>query len=236
MTSTLPAAAESGPASAIARARRVANDSSARAADMNARVGVPSDADAPAPATATNAPVATESAPRVASAATGKPEHSRSRATKRYDPALHRDPFEPPTIAAENDDTPRTPLERYEVGQLKLVGVVWGGSNSRAMVEDSAGLGYIVTHGTLIGSSGGFVRDIEPARVLIEETFTNFYGEAEPREIVMELPQEDEVAMKRLGQELGGVVVVAAVFLLLGFSGCTGDPRRGVKRVHQLDT
>lgn len=179
--SGVPAVAESGPASAIARAREVADGASARAADMDARV------DAVA---AESAPAAAE--PLLASTSAKNTENSRSRATKRYDPAAHRDPFEPPTIAAEDGDTPRTPLERYEVGQLKLVGVVWGGSNNRAMVEDSAGLGYIVTHGTPIGSSGGFVRDIEPTRVLIEETFTNYYGEDEPREIVMELPQEDE--------------------------------------------
>ncbi len=190
MGSAVPAAAESGPASAIARARGVANDASARTADMNARVGVAVERDAKVADAVP--PSEHPSEKRVVSTKTSKSEQGRSRATKRYDPAVHRDPFEPPTIAAENEDTPRTPLERYEVGQLKLVGVVWGGSNSRAMVEDSAGLGYIVTHGTLIGSSGGFVRDIEPARVLIEETFTNFYGEHEPREIVMELPQEDE--------------------------------------------
>jgi len=192
LTSGAPAVAESGPASAIARARGVANDASARAANMNDRVGVAANSDAGAATAADDTASPAKAPERVAVATANKPENSRSRATKRYDPAVHRDPFEPPTIAAENEDMPRTPLERYEVGQLKLVGVVWGGSNSRAMVEDSAGLGYIVTHGTLIGSSGGFVRDIEPARVLIEETFTNFYGEDEPREIVMELPQEDE--------------------------------------------
>ena len=59
------------------------------------------------------------------------------------------------------------------------------------MVEDSAGLGYIITTGTPIGSSGGVVRSIEPRRVVIEESTRDFYGDAKPKEVVMELPQED---------------------------------------------
>lgn len=111
-----------------------------------------------------------------------------------YDPARHRDPFRPPNLTpqvAADKGTPRTPLEAYEIGQLKLVGIVQDGGSTRAMVEDSAGLGYIVTAGTPIGSSGGVVRAIEQRRVLISETKTDFYGEKQAKEVVMELPQED---------------------------------------------
>jgi hypothetical protein len=59
------------------------------------------------------------------------------------------------------------------------------------MVEDSAGLGYIITTGTPIGSSGGVVRSIEPRRVVIEESARDFYGDVKSKEVVMELPQED---------------------------------------------
>lgn len=110
----------------------------------------------------------------------------------RYDPVRHRDPFRPPSIGANSAGaSSRTPLERYDLGQLKLVGVVWEEGAASAMVEDSAGKGYIVGTGTLIGSSGGVVRSVEPHRILIEENITNFYGEKEPREVVMKLPEED---------------------------------------------
>jgi len=125
----------------------------------------------------------------VAGGVAGAPD---AEAPARYDPGRHRDPFRPPTIASSTVSvSPRTPLERYEIGQLRLVGVVWDGATARAMVEDSAGLGYIVTAGTPIGSNGGVVRRVEPRRVLIEESAINFYGDKEPREVVMELPQED---------------------------------------------
>ena len=111
-------------------------------------------------------------------------------ATIRYDPARHRDPFRPPTVGASAASS-RTPLERYDIGQLKLVGVVWEDQGASAMVEDSGGKGYIVTAGTPIGSSGGVVKSVEPRRILIEESITNFYGNKEPREVVMKLPEED---------------------------------------------
>jgi Tfp pilus assembly protein PilP len=84
-------------------------------------------------------------------------------------------------------------LETYQLGQLKLVGVVAqpAAGGYRAMVEDSAGLGYIITTGTPIGSSGGVVRSIEPRRVVIEESTHDFYGDVKSKEVVMELPQED---------------------------------------------
>jgi type IV pilus assembly protein PilP len=111
-------------------------------------------------------------------------------ATSLYDPARHRDPFRGPNLVAP-EGVARTPLERYQVGQLKLVGVIWETEAPRAMVEDSVGLGYIIRTGTAIGSSGGVVRRIEPRRVLIEERVADFYGEKQPREVVMELPEED---------------------------------------------
>ena len=106
-----------------------------------------------------------------------------------YDMTAHRDPFRPPRLNGIVDA--RTPLQTYQLGQLKLVGVITESSQGyRAMVEDSAGLGYIVTAGTPIGSSGGVVRSIEPRRVVIEETTRDFYGDMKPKEVVMELPQD----------------------------------------------
>jgi type IV pilus assembly protein PilP len=200
-----PAAAESrGPVAALDKARGVAHQAAQRAGRMNAAVrqerrsaskdARPARYPAPHPqraAAPSRSDVATST-----NLTPGAPSESSAQlhteATEAYDPAQHRDPFQPPRLATVSDEEgPRTPLERYELGQLKLVGVVWGEDPVRAMVEDSAGLGYIVVRGTPIGSSGGFVRAIEPDRVLIEETNTNFYGEPEPREVVMELSKED---------------------------------------------
>jgi len=108
-----------------------------------------------------------------------------------YDPAGKRDPFLPAMgvslAKSACAEEPQTPLQSYEVGQLKLVGVIWNLEEPRALVEDGGGMGYIITRGTPIGSSCGAVKRIEPGQVVVEEYYYDFYGERQAREVVMEL-------------------------------------------------
>jgi type IV pilus assembly protein PilP len=109
-----------------------------------------------------------------------------------YDPAGKRDPFLPTLGVGSSSgllcaEEPQTPLQSYEVGQLKLVGVIWNLEEPRALVEDSAGTGYIVTRNTPIGLSCGMVKRIEPGQVVIQEYYHDFYGDRRAREVVMEL-------------------------------------------------
>ena len=191
-----------GPVVAIAKARAAADQAGQRAAKSDSQAAVTFDETAASPTrgkadeTGATTAGATPSgsardgdAPQdavdgePATATTGAPHSS-------YDATAHRDPFRPPRLNATADA--RTPLETYQLGQLKLVGVIVQPADGyRAMVEDSAGLGYIITTGTPIGSSGGVVRSIEPRRVVIEESARDFYGDVKPKAVVMELPQED---------------------------------------------
>lgn len=103
----------------------------------------------------------------------------------RYDPVGKRDPFLSPFARALEDDLPeeaKTPLQRFDLGQLKLVGVIWEAGEPKALIEDGGGLGYIVTRGTLIGSKGGVIRAIEPRRIVVEEYETDFSGKRRPQE------------------------------------------------------
>ena len=104
-----------------------------------------------------------------------------------YDAAGRRDPFRPPRASVARSGEPRTPLERYEIGQLRLVAIIYDTMQPRAVVEDDEGLGYIVHVGTPIGVNGGEVRGIERGRVLVEEDSVDFYGEHHPNNVVMEL-------------------------------------------------
>jgi Tfp pilus assembly protein PilP len=105
-----------------------------------------------------------------------------------------RDPFRPFNLALRPKpvETPRTPLEQYDVGALKLVAVIYDTQNPKAMVEDDTGLGFTVGVGTRIGNQGGVVKVIEPERVLVEEEFVDFYGEKKKSEIVLRLKPEGE--------------------------------------------
>jgi Tfp pilus assembly protein PilP len=103
-----------------------------------------------------------------------------------------RDPFRPFMLDLRPEARiPATPLQRYELGQLTVVATVWGVSPPRAMVEDSSGMGYIITLGTPIGSNGGVVTAIEPRRVLVEERVLDFYGREQINRVVMETPKEE---------------------------------------------
>ena len=96
-----------------------------------------------------------------------------------YDPVGRRDPFLSPFHVAPEQvviEEARTPLQRFDLGQLKLVGIVWETHTPKALIEDTGGLGYIVEAGTLIGTNGGVIRMIEPRRIVIEEYKTDFYG------------------------------------------------------------
>jgi len=105
-----------------------------------------------------------------------------------------RDPFRPFNLALRPKpvETPRTPLEQYDVGALKLVAVIYDTQNPKAMVEDDTGLGFTVGVGTRIGNQGGVVKVIEPERVIVEEEFVDFYGEKKKSEIVLRLKPEGE--------------------------------------------
>lgn len=110
-----------------------------------------------------------------------------------YNPVGRRDPFRPFTLdlrRRELENVELTPLQRYDLGQLTVSGTLWQANPPRAMIEDSAGMGFIVTIGTPIGRNGGVVAAIEPRRVVVEEKTVDFYGNEQVNRIVMETPSE----------------------------------------------
>lgn len=111
-----------------------------------------------------------------------------------FDRKERRDPFRPPRLGTGNGSVPigttQTPLERYELGQLRLVALIYG-DQSRAVVEDDQGVGYIVKIGTRIGPNGGEVASINPGRLVVREEYVDFYGERRPTETVLEMKTEE---------------------------------------------
>lgn len=113
------------------------------------------------------------------------------------------DPFRPipAVMAAKAEATPEqrmeelTPLQKMELSQVKLVAVVTGSTvaNTKALVEDSTGLGYIVQVGTPMGRRNGKVVAIFADRVEVQESFKNYLGETKSNIAVLKLyPMEEE--------------------------------------------
>lgn len=112
---------------------------------------------------------------------------------RRYSSVGKRDPFRPFVLELRPRARRRenlSPLERVEVSQLKLVGIIWDIPEPRAMVEDSAGLGYVIKIGTPIGRNDGTVKVIAPKEVVVEENFFDFYGAKKSREVKLKLVSE----------------------------------------------
>jgi hypothetical protein len=148
---------------------------------------------APAAAVA-EGPAAVEEVGIGGSLAAVRPGGWRSTEEPFYDPTDRRDPFRPYALSIQprNPEGPRTPLQQYELSQLRLVAIVSDGQEPRAVVEDSTGLGYIVRLGTPIGTNSGRVQAIEPGRVVIEEWPVDVFGERRSLVVVKELTGGEE--------------------------------------------
>lgn len=118
-----------------------------------------------------------------------------------YNPKGKIDPFRP--LIAEKTESPMkktaqkaveetgaTPLERMDIGKLKLVAIIWDIQVPRAMVEDAAGNGYILVKGTAIGRNHGRVTEITPGTVTITERSEAYMEKIRTREVSLKLHAE----------------------------------------------
>ena len=91
------------------------------------------------------------------------------------------DPFAPliknKPVKIKEPERPRTPLERLDYSQMKLVAIVAKDGEYVAMVEEAGGKGYIVLVGTYIGQNGGVVSKIWEDRVIVHERVKDFKGD-----------------------------------------------------------
>jgi len=118
----------------------------------------------------------------------------KSQANFSYNPAGKRDPFAPLIVKEDQKALTgeRPPLERYNIYEFKLAGIVWGGFGYSAMLEGPDGKGYFVHVGTIIGQNKGIVKKITQYTMVIEEKFKTISGESNRKEIVLELRNKQE--------------------------------------------
>jgi type IV pilus assembly protein PilP len=109
-----------------------------------------------------------------------------------YDPKGKRDPFQPfiatqTPVTPEGEEIPITPLQQYDLSQLKLVAIMVGKGEGKAMVEDAEGKGYIVEKGVYVGRNFGKVKAVMKDRLVIEERYKDYMGQVKTKEIVLQL-------------------------------------------------
>lgn len=170
-----------------------------------------------APLLLSQAPTATEASPPTGAkplAPDGNPQQSgmaaadsqiaallNIQAPPPYNPKGKVDPFVPllrdesaaaavAKLRATGDpNRPKTPLEKIDLGQLKLVAIITALAGNRALVEESSGKGYIIKEGTYIGLNSGKVVGIKADKVLVEEEFEDIYGKPVTQKKEITLPK-----------------------------------------------
>jgi type IV pilus assembly protein PilP len=122
----------------------------------------------------------------VASVPTASQRIAKTDAAGLYNPEGKLDPFAPLFKAKRITQaikkkkkvrlTPRTPLEKIDLSQLKLVAVILSQRGNKALVQEATGKGYIVKKGVYIGLSPGKIVQILKDRIIIEEEAEDIYG------------------------------------------------------------
>jgi len=89
---------------------------------------------------------------------------------------------------------PLTPIEKVDLSQLKLVGIIFAPGGNKALVEDASGKGFVIKKGTSIGIKSGRVIKILKGCVVVEEEAESILGKTSlvKRELKLQKPPGEE--------------------------------------------
>jgi len=103
------------------------------------------------------------------------------------------DPFKPLNLEWESLEKQKLakvlPLQRFELSEFELVGILSTSGTRKALVQDLTGKGYLIQVGTKIGKKGGRLSKILSQEVLVEEPYQDYLGRAKIRKVTLKLPQ-----------------------------------------------
>jgi Tfp pilus assembly protein PilP len=104
-----------------------------------------------------------------------------------YNPSGKTDPFKPliketPKVKSESGDYAdtdhrgTTALEKIDLSQLRLTGVILAASGNRGLVREACGRGHVISTGTPIGIHRGRVAGVLKDRVIVKEKMKDSSG------------------------------------------------------------
>ena len=106
-------------------------------------------------------------------------EDGKNKAVFTYNPIGKRDPFESliqKEKEAQNAQRPKTPLEKFDLGQFRIQAILIGKGEPRAMVSAPDGKNYILKPGLKIGKNNGVIKTITRNAILVEESGFDIAG------------------------------------------------------------
>tara|TARA_Y100001968_G_C19066972_1_gene576466 strand:+ start:119 stop:664 length:546 start_codon:yes stop_codon:yes gene_type:complete len=118
-----------------------------------------------------------------------------------YNPVGKRDPFRSYLSVVEEEGNQKSErllekTEAFELDQYKLVALISGTSQPRAMVEDPKNEGHIVRIGSRLGKNGGRITRISNNSIVVVEEFRAPTGERIRVPITVKLPKEAELEIE----------------------------------------
>jgi len=114
-----------------------------------------------------------------------------------YNPVGKPDPFKPfiqltSAKGGSSRGAPLTPLQKYDISQLKLVAIISSPEGNIALVEDVTGKGYFLKKGTWVGKNDGKVTKVLKDKVIVEEVYQDIFGQTKTNEISIILHKVEE--------------------------------------------
>lgn len=95
-------------------------------------------------------------------------------------------------------------LQRLTLNQFTVSAIVVASNpDATSALLDSGGRSFIVHRGTLIGPNGGYVKEITPTRVVVEEQIRDYRGQSTPIETVFRLNVLEDDALDEFKIEEG---------------------------------
>ncbi len=115
-----------------------------------------------------------------------------------YSPIGKRDPFRSLFEQFEQDAYAKdlTELQKFELDQLRLVGIVSRIATPYALVEDPNGKGHTLTRGKLIGKNWGRVASISPDCVIVREEYRDYTGRKVTNTTDLCIPKPTDIAIE----------------------------------------
>jgi len=109
-----------------------------------------------------------------------------------YDKKGKRDPFVSLVVTEEKPVKGETPLENYDVGAIKILGIVWNEKGYYAEIVLPDGKAYTLKEGMTIGVHKGKIQRITKGSIVIKEYIKDYKGEIKPKETILKLREEEE--------------------------------------------
>ena len=110
-----------------------------------------------------------------------------------YDPQGRRDPFQSMAklLKLSQSRAELPPLQRLELSDVKLIGIVSDASGYYGLIQTPDGKGYTVRVGTPMGTNNGTIKSIAEQRIVVAEPTIDITGKMTSRDIeILQRPKE----------------------------------------------